>query len=490
MFKRSGDSLKMQTQVKSVAVNRKYVLTGLVFLFSLVFCFGINTVNANANAPLNFAELAKKAAPAVVNIRTERTVSNDDRMFQFFFGGPQGGNPFEEFFGPNPFGNPGGSGERTERSLGSGFVLDADGYIVTNYHVIEGADQITVRLNDGREFEATVQGRDPNTDLALIKIDAGEKLTALPMGDSDAIEIGHWVIAVGSPFGLEQTVTAGIISAKGRVIGSGPYDNFLQTDASINPGNSGGPLIDMDGNVVGVNTAIVRGGQGIGFAIPINMARDVVEQLKESGTVSRGWIGVTVQSVDKELAEYYGLKNEAGAMVAEVLPDYPAQKAGMLAGDIIISVNGVEIKDTKQLTSEIAKVKPGQTAEVGIIREGKAQTLKIVTENRPDTLTAADKTPVSENAIGVKISELTPELKQQYRLGDTAQGLLVLGVEPKSLAQKSGLQRGDLIMEINRNAVKAAPELKAAWDKLKKGETLNMLINRGGMRTVIKIEKP
>lgn len=468
----------MQTQVRNVALSRKHAFMGLALLLSLIFCLTAGAVKASANAPDNFAELAKKAAPSVVNISTERIVSGS-------------GNPFfDEFF--RQFG--GGVGqeqERTERSLGSGFILDDTGYIVTNNHVIESADKILVRLNDGREFEAAVQGRDPNTDLALIKIDVDEKLVTLPLGDSDAIEVGNWVMAVGSPFGLEQTVTAGIISAKGRVIGSGPFDNFLQTDASINPGNSGGPLIDMQGRVVGINTAIVRGGQGIGFAIPINMARDVVEQLKASGAVSRGWIGITVQSVDKKMAEYYGLENDGGVMVAKVIPDYPAQKAGMQEEDIIIAVNGVKVKDQNQLVKEISAVKPGQTAEVEILRDGKRQTLKIVTASRPDSVTAEGVPAAQENPMGARISELTPELRQQYRLSDADKGLLVVAIENRTPAQKAGLQRGDLIMEIDRTAVGTAAELKAAWDKLKKGESLNMLVKKaGGIRAVVKIEKP
>lgn len=479
----------MQTQVRSVALSRKHAFTGLALLLSLIFFLTAGAVGVSANGPSNFTELAKKAAPSVVNISTERTVSGGGNVYRHFFG-PEGGDPFfDEFF--RQFGG-GQEQERTERSLGSGFILDDSGYIVTNNHVIEGADKILVRLNDGREFDATVQGRDPNTDLALIKIDAGEKLATLPLGDSDAIEVGSWVLAVGSPFGLEQTVTAGIISAKGRVIGSGPFDNFLQTDASINPGNSGGPLIDMEGRVVGVNTAIVRGGQGIGFAIPINMARDVVEQLKASGAVSRGWIGITVQSVDKKLADYYDLGSAGGVLVAKVLPDYPAQKAGMQEGDIIVAVNGVKVKDQNQLVKEVSAVKPGQTAEVEILRDGKSQTLKIVTASRPDSI-AAEGSPAAtqENAMGARVSELTPELRQQYRLSDADKGLLVAAVENRSPAQKAGLQQGDLIMEINRTAVDASADLKVAWDKLKKGESLDMLIKKaGGLRTVVKIEKP
>lgn len=452
-----------------------------------MLCLIATTANAQANFAGNFAELAKKAAPSVVNISTEKTVKGGGNPFRDFFGP---GSPFEGF---GPFGgnDPFGDRERTEKSLGSGFIIDNEGYIVTNNHVVEGADQIIVRLHDGREFEATVQGHDPNTDLALIKIDTGEKLASLPLGNSDELEIGSWVIAVGSPFGLEQTVTAGIISAKGRVIGSGPYDNFLQTDASINPGNSGGPLIDMEGRVIGINTAIVRGGQGIGFAIPINMARDIVDQLKVSGVVSRGWIGITVQDVSKELADYYGLDSEGGAMVTDVLTDYPAQKAGVQKDDIIVTVNGVKIKDIRALIKEVSAVKPGQTAEIGIVRDGKAQTLKVVTESRPDTLAGGGAAAEQQSPMGLRLSELTLELRSQARLGESDQGVLVMGVDPKTPAQKAKLQRGDLIMEVNRTPVKTIKEIGDAWNKLKAGESLNMLVKRGGgMITVVKIEKP
>ena len=290
--------------------------------------------------PASFSELAKQAQPGVVNIRTVKTVKGGGRVFRHFFGNPF--NPQDPFhnFGPSPDER---APDYKQRSLGSGFIIDRDGYIVTNNHVIEGADEIKVSLANDKEFDAEIVGRDPNTDLALIKIKGASDLVPLKLGDSDKLLVGSWVVAIGSPFGLEQTVTAGIVSAKGRVIGSGPYDDFIQTDASINPGNSGGPLLNMNGEVVGINTAIVAQGQGIGFAIPVNLARGIIEQLKAHGSVTRGWLGVGIQDLTPELAEYYGLKDKQGVLVAQVFEGDPADKAGIKAKDVIIEVDGKPI---------------------------------------------------------------------------------------------------------------------------------------------------
>ncbi|HNT43404.1 MAG TPA: trypsin-like peptidase domain-containing protein, partial [Syntrophorhabdaceae bacterium] len=290
--------------------------------------------------PGNFAELAEKARPSVVNIQTVKTLKGNGRVFRHFFGNPfgkespfGGQDPFEEFFGRR--GGNGSPEDFRQKSLGSGFIVDGDGYIVTNNHVIDGANEIKVKLTDGREFDASIVGRDSKTDLALIRITGASNLTPITMGNSDELKVGSWVVAIGSPFGLEQTVTAGIVSAKGRIIGSGPYDNFIQTDASINPGNSGGPLINMKGEVVGINTAIVASGQGIGFAIPVDTARNVIAQLKGNGRVTRGWLGVSIQEITPALASSFGLADRKGALVADVIKDGPADKAGIAQGDVI-----------------------------------------------------------------------------------------------------------------------------------------------------------
>lgn len=324
--------------------------------------------------PQSFADLVEDVEPAVVNISTTKTVRIPGSPFRHFFGPEEGpfGDFFRRFFGDIP------DRELKQQSLGSGFIIDKDGYIITNNHVVEDADEIKVKLADGREFDAKVIGRDPKTDLALIKISSIFKnLPTLSLGDSDAIRVGDWVLAIGNPFGLEHTVTQGIISASGRAIGAGPYDNFLQTDAPINPGNSGGPLINLKGEVIGINTAIVAGGQGIGFAIPINVAKSIVDQLKEKGKVTRGWIGVSVQTITPEIARAFNLKEQNGALVADVVPGGPADKSGIKRGDIIISLNGKDVDEMSDLPKIVADTPIGKTVDVRIIRDGKEIILKI-----------------------------------------------------------------------------------------------------------------
>ena len=304
--------------------------------------------------PESFTALAEKHSSAVVNIRAEREAKAMGNVYRFFGENPsRKGHPFEDFFEKFFEGLP--RHKFKQRSLGSGFIIDKEGFIVTNNHVIKGADKIKVILKNEREFDAEIKGRDPKTDLALIKIDPEKDLPVMEMGDSDALKVGEWVVAIGNPFGLGHTVTAGIVSAKGRVIGAGPYDDFLQTDASINPGNSGGPLLNMEGAVIGINTAIISGGQGIGFAIPTNLARGIIQQLKTEGEVTRGWLGVGIQDLDKELKEYYGLKKEVdGVLVVKVFPDDPAAKAGIETDDIILEVNGHKVDSSRELSRMIA----------------------------------------------------------------------------------------------------------------------------------------
>jgi serine protease Do len=314
-----------------------------------------------------FVDLVDRVKPAVVNISTSRTVRTP-------------GNPFQHFFGPfrgSPFGDiP--DRERKQRSLGSGFVIDPRGHIITNNHVVAGAEEIRVRLADGRELPVQVVGRDPKTDIALLKLVTPVKdLQTLPMGDSDNVKVGEWVIAIGNPFGLALTVTQGIVSATGRVIGAGPYDDFIQTDAAINPGNSGGPLINLKGEVIGINTAIVAAGQGIGFAVPSNIARAVVFQLKEKGKVVRGWIGVSTQTVTPELAPSFGLKEPKGALVSEVAADGPAAAAGVKRGDVIVAFDGKEIKNVFDLPKWVADAPIGKVTPVTVIRDKKEMILRV-----------------------------------------------------------------------------------------------------------------
>ncbi|HHP7234561.1 MAG TPA: trypsin-like peptidase domain-containing protein [Desulfobacterales bacterium] len=339
--------------------------------------FDVPGVPVVAMVPGNFSELVKHTGPAVVNI--QGMASDGDGRFSRFFGdGPD--NPMRDFF-ERFFGAPGEEGLQ-QRSLGSGFIVDRGGYIVTNQHVIADADRIRVTLADERQFDAVVVGADPQTDLALIRIDADSDLPALALGNSDATRVGQWVVAIGNPFGLQHTVTKGIISAKGRVIGSGPYDDFIQTDASINPGNSGGPLIDLGGRVIGINTAIVAGGTGIGFAIPANLAKGILEQLRSGGKVTRGWIGVVIQNLRQETAEYYGVDADEGVLVVEVVSGDPAQRAGILAGDIITEIEGRSVDSSRTLVRLIAEQTIGETIDVQVLRNGEKKHFSVSVAKR------------------------------------------------------------------------------------------------------------
>src|SRR5271157_57111 len=319
--------------------------------------------------PQSFAELAKKVTPAVVNISTTTTVKVPGNPFKQFFGPHDG--PFGDFFGDMP------DREMKQRSLGSGIIVDKEGYIITNNHVVSGSGEIKVKLTDGREYTAKVIGRDPKTDLALIKISSIFKdLPTLSLGDSDKMRVGDWVLAIGNPFGLEHTVTQGIISATGRVIGAGPYDNFIQTDAPINPGNSGGPLVNLRGEVIGINTAIVASGQGIGFAIPSSIVKTIISQLKDKGKVVRGWIGVSIQNLSPEMVQSFGLKGSEGALVGDVVPGGPADVAGIKRADVITEFNGKSIKNMSELSRAVADTPVGKAVTARIIRAGKEMDIR------------------------------------------------------------------------------------------------------------------
>jgi serine protease Do len=440
-------------------------------------------------APESFTSLAEKGSPAVVNIRAERNGKGGYPMMSPFKRGPMPNDDplhdfFDKFFGGGP------QREFKQRSLGSGFIIDKDGFIVTNNHVVEGADKIKVILKDGREFDAEVKGRDANTDLALIKIKSDNDLPVIELGDSDALKVGEWVLAIGNPFGLEHTVTSGIISAKGRVIGSGPYDDFIQTDASINPGNSGGPLINMAGKVVGINTAIIAGGQGIGFAIPVNLAKGIIDQLKTKGEVTRGWLGVGIQDLTQELKEYYGVKDGEGVLVTQVFPGDPADKAGLKAGDVILKVNGHHVDSSRELSRMIAESPVGQEVEILALRKGSSKTFHVELSKRKDTeLAQAGATPEKNDAFGIAVANITPETARQFNLKD-AEGVLVVGVEPDSTGEKAGILPGDIIREINHEEVNDVDAYKKKIAKIKSGETVFVYIlrpNRGFM--VIKLTK-
>ena len=430
-------------------------------------------------APANFTALAEQNSPAVVNIRSEKNgMTGNVMMFPFHRGPAPKDDPFHDFF--DRFFGGGPRREFKQRSLGSGFILDKDGYIVTNNHVVEGADKIKVILKSGKEFEAVIKGRDPNTDLALIKIESDNDLPVMALGDSDALRVGEWVLAIGNPFGLAHTVTAGIISAKGRVIGSGPYDDFIQTDASINPGNSGGPLINMEGKVVGINTAIIAGGQGIGFAIPVNLAKGIIEQLKNAGEVTRGWLGVAIQDLTEELREYYNLADRKGVLVTETFPGDPAEKSGIEPGDIILKVNGKEVGNSRELSRMIAEAPVGEEVQILVLRGKDTKTFHVALSKRKDTETAmSGEGPAEQHAFGIAVSDLTAETARQFNLKD-AEGVIVVGVEPDSKAEKAGVQRGDIIREINHRPVEDVEAYQREIKRIDPGETVYLYILRPG----------
>ena len=425
-------------------------------------------------APPSFTHLAKQASPSVVNISTVKVVKGRGQFPLPF--GPD--DPFRDFFErffrdqvPKDF---------RQQSLGTGFVIDKEGYILTNNHVVEKADEIKVKLADEQELMAKIVGRDPKTDLALIKIESDKPFTPLPLGDSDKLEVGEWVIAIGNPFGLGNTVTAGIVSAKYRQIGAGAYDNFIQTDASINPGNSGGPLLNTDGEVIGINSAIYSqtgGSIGIGFAIPINMAKDLLPQLKQ-GKVIRGWLGVMIQKITPELKDKLDLKDEKGALVADVTKGGPADKAGIQRGDVIVSFDGREIKEMSELPYIVASTSVGKTVPVEVIRKGgkKAFQVKIgelKEERQAEVVTEA------KPKLGMSVEEITPELAKNFGLTETT-GLVVVQVEEGSPAAEAGLRPGDVILEIDQDPVENVRGFNRKLETYEKGDTILLLVKRQG----------
>jgi serine protease Do len=420
------------------------------------------------------SRLAEKMRPGVVNINTTAVVqeSPQGRGFRSPFG-PQ--DPFREFWerffgGETPQ-------EFRRRSLGSGVLINKDGYILTNNHVIQNAKEIRVTLFDEKTYQAKVIGRDPKTDLALIRIEAGKDLPAALLGDSDRLKVGDWVVAIGNPFGLAETVTAGIVSAKGRAIGAGPYDDFIQTDASINPGNSGGPLFNIRGEVVGINTAIVATGQGIGFAIPINLAKEIIPQLKEKGHVTRAWLGVSIQKVSPDLAESFGLRETKGALVAQVFKGTPAEKAGIQAGDIILEFAGKKIDESRELPRIVAATPVGKKVGVQIFRGGKTLSLEVVVaEMEEDKREAAREMP-TPGAAGIQVQNVTPDIARSLGM-EKAAGVVVVRVEPGSPAEEARIRRGDVILEVNRRAVDDLESFFQAVEKAGDRQSLLFLIRR------------
>jgi serine protease Do len=379
--------------------------------------------------------------------------------------------------------------------MGSGFVIDKEGHILTNYHVIEGAGEIVVILDDNgteKEYTATLVGSDPKTDIALIKInrESGDNkdFPFLRLGSSENLEVGEWVVAIGNPFGLSHTVTVGVVSALGRSIGAGPYDEFIQTDASINPGNSGGPLINIEGDVIGINTAIISGNTGgnvgIGFAIPIDIAKGILKDLRERGTVTRGWLGVMIQKITPDLAKSFGLSQSEGALVGDVIPDGPAAKGGVKRGDVIVMFDGQQVKDMEDLPKIVAATRPNSVVDVEVIRDGSRMTLSVSIELLEDS----QETVVAKaDPLGLQVQDITEGLAQSLKL-ESVEGVLVSDVTAGNAAAEAGIRRGDVISEMNRSIVKDMRDYQNLMASVQKGSSVLFLVKRGGSTIYIAVK--
>lgn len=466
----------MRTRFRDFGFTRFFRIVAFCSLF-LLSAQPAHPAVLGPSTPTSFADLAESVKDVVVNISTTQVIK-DHPMQQYM--GPN--SPFHEFFGDDFFKKFFGEnqqGPMKTHALGSGFIIDENGLILTNNHVVEKADEIKIKTAGGKEYDAKVVGRDPKTDIALIKITTDDKLPkAAKLGDSDAIRVGDWVIAVGNPFGLGNTVTAGIISAKGRIIGAGQYDDFLQTDAAINPGNSGGPLFNMNGEVMGLNTAIVAQGQGIGFATPINMAKELLPQLK-TGKVIRGWLGIMIQDITPDLAESFGIKETKGVIVSDVVTDSPAEKAGLKRGDIIKSLNGKAMDNANMLSRNVASLAPESTANIEVIRDGKPVQVKVEIGTMPEEMPGQKGRQKTESAWGITVQNNAPDVAQRYSLDEKETGAVITDLKPGSAAAEARLRPGDIIKEVNRQKVQNVRDWKQAIGKMKEGETLLLLVKRG-----------
>ena len=481
----------MQSSTRLAACAGAWMLAAA----ALVMPVAVPAIAQARPAPDSFADLADRLLPAVVNISSSQTVvAHNDRV------GPEvpqfpPGSPFEQFFRDFLDRNrPGQHGDhspqsppRKMQSLGSGFIIDPSGIVVTNNHVIEGADEVTVTLHDNTTLKATVLGRDERTDIALLKVSADQPLPAVPFGDSDHSRVGDWVLAIGNPFGLGGSVTAGIVSARGRDIQQGPYDNFIQTDAAINRGNSGGPLFNMSGEVIGINTAIYSpsgGSIGIGFSIPSNLAKTVVAQLRDFGRAKRGWLGVKIQQVTPDIAESMGLKDANGALVASVEEGGPAANAKLRGGDIILKFNGQDVKEMRNLPRMVAETEIGHDVPVTIWRDGKEVTISAKVGELPDdqkvASAAPDKpapaNPVEVTGLGIKLGPITPEARDHYQIGQDQKGVLITDVAAGSPAADRGLKPGDVIVEVQQQEVNSPADVVDRVDRVRKTSRRSVLM--------------
>lgn len=447
----------------------------------------------------SFADIAAEAIPSVVSITSTDIVKGPRGRISQPFGGDDGGqDPFEFFFGmPHPGGPPGGGGggeEHKEQSGGSGFIISEDGYILTNNHVIENGEKIEVKINDQTTYKAKVVGKDPATDIALLKIDAREKLKPITLGDSERLRVGDWVMAIGDPWEFDKTVTVGVVSAKGRHnLSMDPntrsFENFIQTDAAINFGNSGGPLINVEGDVIGINTAIYRPAQNIGFAVPINTAKNILDQLKAKGKVTRGFLGINIRSVDEESMKAFGLPNMEGALVESVEPGQPADKAGVQHGDVVLKVDDRAVKDTQDLISYVSSKNPGVRVRLTVLRDGKTKVLtaelaeRHAEEAQGGPADSGDRNE-SREKIGLSVQDLAPQSRQYYRIDEGVRGVLVTGVKEVSPASDAGLAPGDVITEVNGRPVAGAEDLSRIVREAKNGSYLRFYVRRFGQRPV------
>jgi serine protease Do len=453
----------------------------------------ITSLYASSQNDFRYAisNLVKEQRSKIVSIQIEKKQSQSQRQYV---------DPFEQFFGPgnSPFGNqrrPQNTTPHIEKGLGSGVIVSPEGYILTNNHVVEGATKIEIRLLDDRLVEAEIVGLDKESDLAVIKIK--KKLKNLPvakLGDSEKLEVGEWVVAIGNPFGLNHTVTSGIVSAKGiHGRGLSQYENYIQTDAAINPGNSGGALLNLDGELIGINSAIISksgGFNGIGFAIPVNMAKRIMNELIENGSVTRGWLGIGIQDLSVELAENLGLKNHKGVMVTEIMEDSPASKSKLQVGDVLLTVNGKGMKNSNQLRNSIALVKPGSKVEFKVSRDGNIQIITVKIGNKDGTEVAEvdSKDSKTKKSFGVGLKELTPQLLKQLRMPSELLGVYVQSVGEGSSADKSGLKIGDIVLRVGSTKTTTVNEFNKAIAKIKnKGKGL-VLVQRGRARLFLPVQ--
>ena len=488
----NGDTHLMSE--KFIDISREAMGKAMFVVFATLLSLAIIGSAQGKTAPESFADLAEKLLPSVVNISTTQTIKGRDRPAM-----PKlpPGSPFEDFF--KEFFDKNGPQQRSRRatSLGSGFVISKDGYVVTNNHVIADADEITVILHDDTRLPAKLIGRDPRTDIAVLKIKQDEDLPAVGFGNSDTARVGDWVVAIGNPFGLGGTVTAGIISARGRDINSGPYDDFIQTDASINRGNSGGPMFNLQGKVIGINTAIFSptgGSVGIGFAIPATTAKPVIDQLIKSGAVKRGWLGVHIQTVTDEIAETLGLDKTGGALVASVIENSPADKSRIKPGDVILTFDGKTVDGMRSLPRIVAETEVGKDTQVSVWRNGEVKRLSVAVGELEDGAEVASRNTEKESedaeikAIGLTLSTITSKMRSRFKLAKDTKGLVVTKVAQQGPAVEKNISEGDVIVEVSQQEVASTKDVVDKIDEARRNgrQTILLLVQgQGGMRFVV-----